>query len=333
TVQGPDFAARVSTFLKISIGIIATVALALGPRAAFAQHGGGGGGSHGGGGGHSSGGSHGGGHSGGSRGTASRGPASGSGLLRGPAGGSRAESAGRGAGGQRFIGNNTWQDPPNSRGVFAGHMVNGMFRPGVNFGREGTRLGSRDFRVGPRFFMRHRFRRNNGFFGDGCFNGFFPGFCNSGFLWGPAWGNGLDCDPDWGCSGYGYLNSDVSGGDYDSNVDYDSRAMGDAGLQENAPFLLRGGFGDDLGEGTIAPEEHSRKSARISKPTVTIYLKDGSSYGVTDYWLADGNLHYVTNYGGENSIPAEQLDLQRTVDENAGRGVNFTLYNEPSRSH
>jgi len=56
-----------------------------------------------------------------------------------------------------------------------------------------------------------------------------------------------------------------------------------------------------------------------------LYFKDGSSYGVTDYWLAEGNLHYVTSYGGENSVRADLLDLQRTVDEDAKNGVNFVL--------
>jgi alkyl sulfatase BDS1-like metallo-beta-lactamase superfamily hydrolase len=40
-------------------------------------------------------------------------------------------------------------------------------------------------------------------------------------------------------------------------------------------------------------------------------------------------LHYVTSYGGENSIDANQLDLQRTVNENALRGVTFTLRPAP----
>jgi hypothetical protein len=59
-------------------------------------------------------------------------------------------------------------------------------------------------------------------------------------------------------------------------------------------------------------------------------LKDGTSYGVTDYWLSGGSLHYVTNYGGENRVVADRLDLQRTVDANAANGVSFILSNEPA---
>jgi len=36
-------------------------------------------------------------------------------------------------------------------------------------------------------------------------------------------------------------------------------------------------------------------------------------------------MHYITNYGGENTLDMGQLDLQRTVDENARTGVDFTL--------
>ena len=48
------------------------------------------------------------------------------------------------------------------------------------------------------------------------------------------------------------------------------------------------------------------------------------------YWLDAGKLHYITNYGGENTLDMSQLDLQRTVDENAHSGVDFTL--KPART-
>jgi hypothetical protein len=64
-------------------------------------------------------------------------------------------------------------------------------------------------------------------------------------------------------------------------------------------------------------------------PTVLIYLNDGTTYAATDYWLADGKLHYYVNYGGENSVDMSQVDLQRTVNENSKRGVRFSL--KPNR--
>jgi hypothetical protein len=64
---------------------------------------------------------------------------------------------------------------------------------------------------------------------------------------------------------------------------------------------------------------------------VVLFLKDGTVYAISDYWIADNKLHYVTNYGGENSIPLDQLDMQRTVDTNAKRGINITLRPTPQQ--
>jgi len=47
-------------------------------------------------------------------------------------------------------------------------------------------------------------------------------------------------------------------------------------------------------------------------------------------WIADGKLHYNVDYSGESTIDINQLDLQRTVDENAKRGVRFTLKPQPN---
>jgi hypothetical protein len=70
-----------------------------------------------------------------------------------------------------------------------------------------------------------------------------------------------------------------------------------------------------------------------SSPTVLIYLKDGTTYTASDYWLANNQLHYYVDYSGENTIEMDQLDLQRTVDENAKRGVRFTLKPKPSATN
>ena len=74
-------------------------------------------------------------------------------------------------------------------------------------------------------------------------------------------------------------------------------------------------------------QQGSDQSRRLppAPPTTLIYLKDGTSYEVMSYWLDAGKLHYITNYGGETTVDMGQLDLQRTVDENARAGVSFTL--------
>jgi hypothetical protein len=48
-------------------------------------------------------------------------------------------------------------------------------------------------------------------------------------------------------------------------------------------------------------------------------------YEVSDYWVADNELHYISNGSGENAVKLDQVDLQRTADENTKRGTQFTL--------
>lgn len=77
------------------------------------------------------------------------------------------------------------------------------------------------------------------------------------------------------------------------------------------------------------PSENSGEAQQAPEPEVGLFLKDGSVYAISDYWLAGGRLHYVTNYGGENALDLSQIDLQRTVDANARRGVPFLLRPAP----
>jgi hypothetical protein len=63
-----------------------------------------------------------------------------------------------------------------------------------------------------------------------------------------------------------------------------------------------------------------------------LFLKDGSVYDVTDYWVANGQLHFTTPEEGskkpiEHRIGFDELDLQRTIDMNAVRGFRFVLRN------
>ena len=65
-----------------------------------------------------------------------------------------------------------------------------------------------------------------------------------------------------------------------------------------------------------------------------LYLKDGTVYNVTDYWLVNGQLRFKTvEQSGtkvvEHEIDFALLDLQKTIDENTQRGFRFVLRNEP----
>jgi hypothetical protein len=56
-----------------------------------------------------------------------------------------------------------------------------------------------------------------------------------------------------------------------------------------------------------------------------LYLNDGSVFAVSSYTVANGVLHYVTSYGEKNDLLVDLLDLRKTIEANAARGVAFTL--------
>lgn len=98
---------------------------------------------------------------------------------------------------------------------------------------------------------------------------------------------------DWGCSGW-----------------------------EDSYFDLAGG-----GMYATPNAAESSSDAAGASPTVTVlYLKNGYSVGVTDYYLENEKLHYLTTYGGQDEVPIDAVDLQRTVNENATMGVAFVLH-------
>jgi hypothetical protein len=155
----------------------------------------------------------------------------------------------------------------------------------------------------------------------------FPGFGFFGFggpFFGFGWGlNGwTSCDPTWSfdCGGYGDFypgyDADASAGSYPPDQETGTQAVDDSVRNEwlEAP----------VPPGEITDEIASEKSL------VVIYLNDGSVYALTNYWVEGGKLHYKTSYGGENSLDLNQLDIQRTVNANAARGVDFTLRPGPA---
>ena len=73
------------------------------------------------------------------------------------------------------------------------------------------------------------------------------------------------------------------------------------------------------------PEDNLPESGGQLRQQILLYLNDGSVFAVASYTVSDGKLHYVTTYGGQNDIDLDLLDLQKTIDANAARGVTFTL--------
>jgi hypothetical protein len=69
-----------------------------------------------------------------------------------------------------------------------------------------------------------------------------------------------------------------------------------------------------------------------------LYLKDGTVYNVSDYWLVDNQLHFTTLdessiASAEQTIDFSRLDLQKTADVARQRGFQFVLRNEPIQKY
>ena len=67
-----------------------------------------------------------------------------------------------------------------------------------------------------------------------------------------------------------------------------------------------------------------------------LYLKDGTVYDVTDYWLVDGQLHFTVpedEKSVEHVIDFDELDLQTTIDMATQRGFQFVLRSEPLQQY
>jgi hypothetical protein len=66
---------------------------------------------------------------------------------------------------------------------------------------------------------------------------------------------------------------------------------------------------------------------------VQIFLKDGTVFSVADYWFVDVQLHFTTAGEGpkpaEQTVPLDEVDLQKTIDVNTARGFRVVMRNEP----
>jgi hypothetical protein len=169
-------------------------------------------------------------------------------------------------------------------------------------------------------------------FGFGC-NPFWGWGCSQ-FGLGFGYGFGYGGDFGYGGFGNGWDLGYYNGGDYAGGYAYGGSDMTfDATGPSSAPDDVRSLEGNS-GDWQDAPANNSQATNASgnnanTQQYVVIFLRDGSSYAVSDYWLAGGKLHYITSYGGENSVDLNQLDLQRTVNDNATRGIEFTLRPTP----
>jgi hypothetical protein len=244
-----------------------------------------------------------------------------SGTLAGTSrvvGGSRGFTGGIGAShtlGSGFGGSSTGFHGDVSNGFHGGPMTTG-FHGGMTNGFHGATFNN-GFNKG----FNHGFGFHDGFHHfHGCFNcgfHFFFGF-GFGFGWGPWWGP-------WGFWGPVWAPPPTYS---------DAAADNTSSSTSSGDYFPRPSFGGSLDvqggeQGNSNPNSVTGNVAQ-STPTVLLYLKDGTMYAASDYWLVDNKLHYRANYGAESAVNLDEVDLQRTVDENARRGVRFTLKPNPN---
>lgn len=205
------------------------------------------------------------------------------------------------------------------------------------FGVDGRGFDRFSFGFRDRFLFRNRF----GFRGFG-----FP-FFGVGFGWGwgcgdwgwPYWDWNAGCPGywgvGWGYSGwgpsYGYDNAWV----WDNNNTNNSGNYSDyTGDMDNQNYDDSNVPNDDDQAVQVPPQADTNTTTAIdpeSKPTV-LYMKDGTTFQVTSYWSSGNTLHYLNSQGGVNTINVDQLDIPRTVDENAKQGVRFSVTPEQKPS-
>jgi hypothetical protein len=219
------------------------------------------------------------------------------GVLLGPA---LAEAQIRGGGRGGFRGGNFGGRPHVSAGFgpraghfrsFSGGFRGGFRQPGFRHG--GFRFGG--FRGGPRSAV---FFGSPGFgFGPFVPGGFYAGF---GYDYWPGYAYGYGAWP-----GYSYLSAPYYAPAYPVVVQREVIRY-----REREPYR----------------EEEARTPAAVSADRYWLLaLRDNSIIAVTDYWLEDSTVHYITRQGSRSSVDLDRLDLSFTRQINLERGLEFRL--------
>jgi hypothetical protein len=242
------------------------------------------------------------------------------------------------------------------------------FGLGNRFGNGNSLFGGRSFGSG---FGRRGFFGGGFGRGDRDWRGFGEGFggCWScGWGWGDGWGLGLGFGSDWGWGGGWGLGLGL-GWDWDDlgywgpfplwdpywppnpypfslNLSYDPYSFGDpysspplnydSGQSYNNSDSNDGASNTNQGiPASSGPPTANPMTGDIAAatPPVLLYFNAGTVSTAGDYFFSNNQLHYTLENGDENVIDMNQLDLQRTVDENAKRGVQFTLKANPNNSN
>jgi hypothetical protein len=150
------------------------------------------------------------------------------------------------------------------------------------------------------------FRRSHFFFDDNfdCFSG---GFFLDSFFFGSFSGNiGIDGT---------LIEQGAPGGNLEASAAATAEKDANNGFRDSPGAATRDAIAEGEGlPGGLAKEE---------RPSTLLVLLEGSMFGLTDYWLEDNRLHYITTYGAQNSVPIESVDFEKTFQANKERGIEF----------
>jgi hypothetical protein len=148
---------------------------------------------------------------------------------------------------------------------------------------------------------------------------FYTGFNSFGCGCGAFWGAGCFYSPAFGLA-YGF-------GSYGFGGYYGGYSGAGAGTGAYSSSNANGA-------GTMpAPSYESPEPPAHRNDLVELFFKDGTVADVTDYWVVEGQLHFVTvDESGqktvEHVVPFDTLDVQTTNDDSTSRGFKFQLRNE-----
>jgi len=161
---------------------------------------------------------------------------------------------------------------------------------------------------------------------------FVPVYFGSPYFYGGFGAFGYGCGGFWGgCSyspysGYGYGLGGYYGGFYGG------WSGGYAGLNPgNGSYAASGS--NDLSAASAPSLAQSSEPPAHRNDLVELFFKDGTVADVTDYWVAEGLLHFLTvDESGqkivEHVVAFDTLDVQTTTDDATSRGFKFQLRNQ-----
>lgn len=84
------------------------------------------------------------------------------------------------------------------------------------------------------------------------------------------------------------------------------------------------GLPDNWRQLRIVKPSYAEERPPVAQLTLLV-LKDESIFAVSDYWLEDGIIFYVTSTGRQGSVAVRDLDWEMTTRLNAERHVTFVL--------